>query len=180
MARHGRLCHASLARCSQNLPRRMCCRQGASRSSTKVGLGAGCPTGHRPYDRSRRDTGCCRLRGRPRAIPPGFRAGSCRPCGLASYKSGIDACANESDAEPNAQIINPLGIGTQQSYSASWVLWSCPVSADGSGRGLRVCGTAAKTNELADTHRLAVKIVSARPGPCTNIAPDRPSGRMQR
>jgi hypothetical protein len=35
--------------------------------------------------------------------------GSCRPYGLASYESGIHACANESDVEPNAQIINPLG-----------------------------------------------------------------------
>ena len=48
MARRGRLCHASLVRCSQNLRRHIPCRQGASRSSTKVGLGAGCPTGHRP------------------------------------------------------------------------------------------------------------------------------------
>jgi hypothetical protein len=28
---------------------------------------------------------------------------------------------DESDAEPNAQIINPLGIGMRRSYSASWV-----------------------------------------------------------
>jgi hypothetical protein len=56
------------------------------------------------------------LRGRPRAIPPGFLAGSCRTCGPAFYESEIDACANESDAEPNAQIINRLGIGTAVRY----------------------------------------------------------------
>ena len=51
------------------------CRQGAGRSSTKVGFGAGCLAGHQPNDRSRRDTGCCRLRGRLRVISPGCRAG---------------------------------------------------------------------------------------------------------
>jgi hypothetical protein len=35
------------------------------------------------------------------------------------YESGIDTCANESDAEPNAQIINPLGIGTSIRYRTS-------------------------------------------------------------
>src|SRR5712672_1114960 len=45
---HDRLCHASLARCSQNLRRHIPCRPGGGRSSTKAGPGAGCPIGHRP------------------------------------------------------------------------------------------------------------------------------------
>ena len=45
MARRGRLCHASLARCSQNLRRRIRYRQGADRSSTSAGA-------YRRYHRS--------------------------------------------------------------------------------------------------------------------------------
>ena len=108
---HGmaRLCHASLARCSQNLSRRIRCRQGASRSSTKVGPEAGCPAGHRQYDRSRHDTGCCRLRGRPRAIPPGFRADSCRTCGPAFFACAFEACTNEAQQKPSCKLSIPWG-----------------------------------------------------------------------
>ena len=122
MALQRQLCHASSARYSQNPRRHIPCRPSANRSLTRASFEAGYPVGHRPsVDRNYRpNIGCCRLRGRPRAIPPGFRVGSCRPCGLAFYDNGIDACANENEAEPSAQIINPLGGGTAPSYSASW------------------------------------------------------------
>ena len=35
-------------------------------------------------------------------------------------RMGSMHCANESDAEPNTQVINPLGFGTRRSYSTSW------------------------------------------------------------
>jgi hypothetical protein len=80
MARRGRLCHASLARCSQNLRRRIPCRQGADRSSTKASAGAGCPAGHRPcVDRiCRPNIGCCSSHDRQRSISPGCQAGNCQ------------------------------------------------------------------------------------------------------
>jgi hypothetical protein len=49
----------------------------------------------------------------------GFLAGTCRTYGPDSFESEIDACAYESDAEPKAQIINSLWIGTARSYSTS-------------------------------------------------------------
>jgi hypothetical protein len=126
MAQRGRLCHASLARCSQNLRHRILCKRGGGRSSTKAGLGAGCPSGHRPcVDRNHRPSiGYCRLRDHLPAIPPGFLAGSCRTCDPASFENAIDACAIESEAEPNAQTINPLGIGTSDSRCR----WGCGFS----------------------------------------------------
>ena len=47
-----------------------------------------------------------------RTVTMSVYRGNCRTCGPAFSESGIDACANESDAETNAQIIDPLGIGT--------------------------------------------------------------------
>ena len=52
---------------------------------------------------SRRDTECCKLRGRPRAIPPGFQADSCQTCGLAFFACAFEACTNESAAETDCK-----------------------------------------------------------------------------
>src|SRR3954451_24693394 len=46
MARLGRPCHASSARCAQNMRRHIFCRPNADRSSIKASREAGCPTGH--------------------------------------------------------------------------------------------------------------------------------------
>lgn len=80
MARRRQSCHASSARCAQNPRCDIACRQGAGRLSTKAGLEADCPIGHRPCgDRTcRPNTGCCTLHGRPRAIPPGHQEGICQ------------------------------------------------------------------------------------------------------
>jgi hypothetical protein len=79
MARRGRLCHASLVRCAQNLRRHIPCRRGGGRSSTKAGLGAAYPTGHRPCGGRtyRASTGCCRSHGRLRSVPPDRPEGIC-------------------------------------------------------------------------------------------------------
>ena len=57
--------------------------------------------------RSRRDTECCKLRGRPRAIPPGFQADSCQTCGLAFFACAFEACTNESAAETDCKLSIP-------------------------------------------------------------------------
>jgi hypothetical protein len=125
MAQRGRLCHASSARCSQNLRHHIPCRRDARRSSTRASLEAGCPTGHRPCgDRTYRpNIGCCRLHGRPRAIPPGHQEGICL-----SIESVCEAMADDSAADDMTQIINPLGIGTSGSYCQSRDARGVPLS----------------------------------------------------
>ena len=117
---HDRLGHASLARCSQNLPRRIRCRQGADRWPTRTSLEVDCPAGHRPSDdrNYRPNIGCCRSRDRRRAIPPGRQVGIC--LSVVRVVAG-EAISDDSAADAVKQIINPLWTGTAPSYSASWV-----------------------------------------------------------
>jgi hypothetical protein len=88
MARRRQSCHASLARCSQNLRRHIACRGGADRWSTTASLEAGHPVGHRPsVDRNHRlHIGCCRSRSRRRSIP-GCQAGNCLSIDFAAKTS---------------------------------------------------------------------------------------------
>ena len=84
-------------------------------SSTKVGLEAGCPIGHRPCGgrTCRPNIGCCRLRDRPRSIPPGRRVGICLSIEVVAAKS-----SEVFRARRRTQIFNRLGIGRAQSTSA--------------------------------------------------------------
>jgi len=108
MARRCRFGHASSERCAQNQRHHIACTRRGGRPSTKANPEAGRRAGRRPcVDRIyRSNIGCCRLRNRPRAIPPGCQEGylsvdrECRRC---------EAIRDDSAADEVMQIINPLG-----------------------------------------------------------------------
>ena len=106
-----------MARCAKNPQCHIACRRGAGRSSTRAGLEAGCPVGHRHRpsdDRTyRSNIGCCRSRGRQRSISPECQAGIC--LSIVGYRRW-EAIADDSAARNEAQIFNQLWIGTPASY----------------------------------------------------------------
>ena len=125
MARQRRPCHASSARCSQNLPFRMPCRQGCSRSSTRAGAWVGCPTGHRPcVDRNCHPIGCCRSRDRPRAIRP--------DCLVGIWWSIVSVAAKTSRMIPRPATFRKLSIprGSEHPGLQRVVVIHCPMAGN--------------------------------------------------
>jgi hypothetical protein len=135
MARPGRLCHASSARCSQNPRRHNPCRPGADRPLTMVGPGAGYPVGRQPSASVDRTFGPNIGYYSSHGIRDPFRgaAGRIFACPSCVCSLRHRRCFRGRQHHANYQS---LGIEPERSYCASW-MWRMWASSNKQQRGPR-------------------------------------------